>query len=309
MATTTASALAAAITFKVQKKVLENLRAELVWADPAYAESGEFAPGYDTLTFVAVPDLTLTTTPLTEGTAPTANALAITTTTVSTDQYGDVVEITDIAKVKSPIEIVNIGTERLSRQSKESIDQISRDVIAASGTPFYPTGSSNTVRTDVASTEYATAADLRFLRTKMYKASIPVFSDGYYRLFVSPEQGYALRSDTATGGWIDVNKYSNPDVLLRGELGRQEGFRIMEVVNAPTFASTTTVHAAIAVGAIKAWGAGELQTFSTYHVAPGGDHSDVLAQKELLGWKIDFGLAVLANNRYFRYETAAHAGF
>jgi hypothetical protein len=37
----------------------------------------------------------------------------------------------------------------------------------------------------------------------------------------------------------------------------------------------------------------------------GGDHSDLLAQSELWGWKIDFGVAPLDNSYYFRLESAA----
>lgn len=304
MAQTTASALSAALTFRVQKKVLENLRAELVWADPAYADMGDFDAGHDTLTFVGVPDLAINTTPLTEGTPPTARALSITTVTVSTAQYGDLVSITDLAKVKSPIEISNIASERVSRQSKESLDQVARDVIAASGTPKFA-GTGNAARADLASTDVATAAELRKLKTIMRKAKIPTFSDKKYRLFVHPNVAYDLRNDTATGGFIDVNKYTRPETLLSGEIGELEGFRIMEVINAPTFASTTTVYASIAVGAVKAWGAGELQTLSMYHIAPGGDHNDPLAQEELVGWKVSYGVAVLSNDYYYRLESAA----
>lgn len=304
MAQTTASALSAALTFRVQKKVLENLRAELVWADPAYADMGDFDAGHDTLTFVSVPDLAINTTALTEGTAPTARALSISTVSVSTEQYGDLVSITDLAKVKSPIEISNIASERVGRQAKESLDQIARDVIAASGT-LKLAGTGNAVRADLAATDLASAAELRKLRTVMYKAKIRPRADGYYLLFIHPNVGYDLRADTATGGFIDVNKYATPETLIRGELGRMEGFRIIEVVNAPTFASTVTVYASIALGSTKAWGAGELQSLSTYHVAPGGDHTDPLAQEELVGWKVSYGVAVLANGYYFRLESAA----
>jgi N4-gp56 family major capsid protein len=306
MAQTSASALSAALTFRVQKQVLANLRADLVWADSAYAEMGDFDAGHDTLTFVSVPDIAINTTPLTEGTKPTARALTISTVSVSTAQYGDLVSITDLAKVKSPIELSNIASERVSRQAKESLDQVARDVIAASGTvKFGQASSTNTVRTDLATTDIAAASDLRRLRTQMYKAKIRPRADGYYLLFIHPNVGYDLRADTSTGGFVDVNKYSKPETLLKGELGRMEGFRIIEVVNAPTFASTTTVYASIALGDIKAWGAGELQSLSTYHVAPGGDHTDPLAQEELIGWKVSYGVAVLSNSYFFRLETAA----
>lgn len=307
MATTTSSVFSAAITFKVQKEVLKNLRAALVWADPAYADEGTFTPGIDTLTFATIPDLAINTTPLTEGTAPTARALTLSTVTLSTTQYGDLVEITDLAKVKSPFEVVNIASERVTRQAKESLDQVARDVIAASGTTRLIQTSANTVRADIASTEYTTSAELRKLRTLMVKAKIPTFSDGFYRLFVHPNVAYDIKSDTATGAFVDVHKYTDPSPILKSEVGRIEGFRVMEVINAPTFSSTTTVYRSIAVGDIKAWGAGSLQSLQTYHVAPGGDHTDPLAQKELVGWKVNWGCAVLSNSYYYGFESAATA--
>jgi len=303
------SALSAAITFKVQRKVLENLRASLVFADDRFAEQGDFDPGHDTLMFVNVPDLPINVTPLTEGTRPDKRALSIGTVTVDADQYGDLVAITDIAKVKSPVEIVSIGSERLSRQSEESLDQISRDVIALGGTTKFANAvaGANVVRADLASTDILSAAELRRLKTQMFKAKIRPMADGYYRLWVHPNVEYDLRSDTAAGGFIDVKKYTDGlvDDIIRGEVGRMEGFRIMSIVNAPTFASTTTVYRSIALGDKKGWGAGDLQSLNTYHVAPGGDHTDPLAQEELLGWKVSFGLAVLNNGYYFGLESAA----
>lgn len=306
-ASTTSAALAAAMTFKVQKGVLENLRAALVYADRRFAEQGEFDPGHDMIVFVNVPDLPINTTPLTEGTRPDKRSLSVGTVSISSDQYGDLVSITDIAKKKSPIEIVNIATERLSRQAAESLDQINRDVIAAGGTPKY--SATNVNRADIALADVATAADLRKLKTIMFKNKVKPFDDGFYRLWVHPYVEYDLRSDSSTGGFIDVKKYTDglAQDIIRGEVGRLEGFRIMSVVNAPTFSSTTTVYASIALGSKKGWGVGDLQTLQTYHVAPGGDHTDPLGQEELVGWKVDFGVAVLNNAYYYRFESSATA--
>lgn len=305
MAQTTSSVLSAALTFKVQAGVLANLRAALVYADPMFAQQGSYDAGHDTLTFIAVPDLAINTTALTEGAAPTPKALSITTVDVTPTQYGDLVSVTDLAKRFSPFDISQVATERITQQAKESIDKVSRDVIAAGGTAFYANAVAN--RATLAAGDKLDAVDLRRLRATMFKNKIPPFGDGYYRLMVSSEQGYDLRSDSSTGGWIDVNKYATPETLLKGELGRMEGFRIMEVVNAPTFASTVTVHAAIAVGNLKGWGAGDLQSLRIYHVAAGGDHQDPLAQEELVGWKVAFGVAVLDADYYYRVESAATA--
>ena len=306
MAQTTSSTLSAALTFRVQRRVLENLRAQVVYADPAFAEQGQYDAGINSLTFISVPDIAINTTTLTEGAAPTPKALSITTVSVTPAQYGDLVAITDLARQFSPFAISEVASERVTRQARESIDKVARDIVAAGGTAFYADAVAN--RAALGASNKLDSADLRRLRATMYKNKIPPFGDGYYRIMISAEQGFDLRNDgTTNGNWVDVNKYTTPETILRGELGRMEGFRIMEVVNAPTFASTVTAHAAIAVGATKGWGAGDLQTLRVYHVAPGGDHQDPLAQEELVGWKVAFGVAVLANSRYYRVESAATA--
>jgi N4-gp56 family major capsid protein len=314
VATTTSDAFQAAITFTVQEKVLVNLRNDLVWANPALAEQGRFDAASDMLTFLKFPDLSSTTpqTPLTEGTPPTARAITMTTVTVSTAQYGDLVDISDIAKVKGPRDVVAIAAERVTRTSKEVMDTITRDNIFLGGTAFYQGAlvTTNANRAALGSTEYLVGTDLVRLRSTMKKNNVPLPSDGYYRLIVGNNVAHDLRTDTtASSGWIEPAKYTAAAYanVMKGEIGILNGFRIIESDTAPTFTSTTTVYGSLAYGEIKGWGAGELQTFQTYHVAPGGDHSDPLAQIEEVGWKMNFGVATLNNGYYYRVESAARA--
>jgi len=141
----------------------------------------------------------------------------------------------------------------------------------------------------------------------MKAANVPVPSDGFYKLILSVNQAYDLISETtATNSFTALSQYTDRVAdVFKGEIGTIAGFRVVESDTAPTFASTTTVYAGLAIGDIKGWGAGELQTLRTYHITPGGDHTDPLAQLEKVGWKINFGVAPLNNSYYYRVETAA----
>lgn len=299
-AQTLSSALSAALTFNVQAQVLQNLRASLVYADPALAMPGSFDEGSDTLMWVDVPDLPINTTALTEGTRPDKRALTMGTVTLSTVQYGDLVAITDVAKLLSPVEISAIAAEHISRQAAESLDKVARDEIALGGTAFYANQVAG--RSSLAAGDKLDVADLDLLRSKMFAAKIPPFADGFYRLYVSAGQSYDLRQDS---NFKTAYQYVDNTPLIRGEVGAIAGFRVIEVANAPTVASGVTVNIAIAVGAIRGWGAGALQSLQVFHIAPGGDHTDPLAQEELIGWKCMWGVAVLNNGFYFRVESAA----
>lgn len=303
MALTDSSALSSVLQAALQSKVLEPLRAALIFANKAWAEVGYFKPGADIIKFGSIGELSVATTPLTEGTPPTAVALSITATSIMAAQYGNLIDVTDLAKVKSPYDLAMAGSEKLARNAAESIDQLARDEIAAGGT-FFPAEVGDANRAAVDSGDLVTAATLTRLRAKMFKSKIPTIN-GYYILLVSPDVGFDLRNDAGAGNFLDVNKYTDPSDIKAGEIGKMAGFRIIEVVNAPTFSSSVLVHASIAFGALPGWGWGDLQTLKTYDVPPGGDHYDPLAQSHKMGWKCDFGVAALSNARYFRLESAA----
>lgn len=203
MALTDSSALSTLIQFEVQRQVLANLRNMLIYANREYAEQGRLTPGTDTASFVFIPDLTIKTSTLTEGVAPTAVAMSSSKVDVSVAQYGNLVDITDVAKVKSPVALVAEAADRVSFNANESIDQITRDAIASGGTPFYA-GSGNTDRSGVAAGDVMTAATLRKLGATMFKNKIMPYDGRHYLFIATAEQEYDLRNDSAAGGFIDV---------------------------------------------------------------------------------------------------------
>lgn len=303
MALTSASIFSEVIVAEIQDGLLENMRNRLVYGNPAYAEMGRMGAGSDAMKFASIPDLAVATTPLTEGSPPTAVALDVTSVTVDTQQYGNLVTITDLARVKTPFDLISEGRERLSRNAAETVDELVRDEIALSGTAYFAEAGTTT-RAGLDSDDLLTAAKLKKLAARMFYGKVPKFDGENYLLIVSPGQAHDLRTDTATGGFIDTLKYTNPRPILTNEIGTIGGFRVIEAQNAPTFSSSVTVHAAFALGGLKGWGWGDLQTLRAYHT-PAGGHGDELHQTESLGWKQTFGVAGLSNARYFRVESAA----
>ena len=304
---TASTAWSAAISFSVQSKVLQNLRAELVWANESLAEPGTFDKGTDLILWAKYPDLSITTplTAITEGTIPNSRPITMENVTVGALQYGDLIGLTDLSKVKAVHDVLAIATERVNRTAREVIDQTTRDAIFTGGTAFYPIGSTNAARTDIASAEVATGADLIKLSSLMAIGKIPKHADGFYHLYIGPTPIYHLRKEATSGtGFLDVWKYSDNGPIIKGEIGRLHGFRIIEVNNAPTFSSTVTVHAGVATGSVKGWGVGDLTTLAVYHTPPGGQ-ADPLHQHEFVGWIVNFGAAPLNTGYYYRYESAA----
>jgi len=89
MAYTASTAFAGAFRHTVQSNVLRNLRDELVWGNPRFADQGRFDNASDQMMWLQYPDLSITTplTPITEGTTPTARVLTQQVVTVQADQW------------------------------------------------------------------------------------------------------------------------------------------------------------------------------------------------------------------------------
>ncbi len=97
-------------------------------------------------------------------------------------------------------------------------------------------------------------------------------------------------------GFIELNKYVSDLPALTNEIGRFGGCRIVVSSDAfraagatpTTYSSSGANYAALFV-APDAYTIGDSQTLQSYFVAPGGDHTDPLAQKALVGYKMRFG--------------------
>jgi N4-gp56 family major capsid protein len=141
-------------------------------------------------------------------------------------------------------------------------------------------------------------------------SNVPQFADGTYRCIIHPAQEYDLVSDTSVNGWIESRKYVDNTNLLTGEIGMFAGVRFIVSSDAKVYAtagaSSGNVYNALFLGP-DAYTIGDSQTLQSYFVAPGGDHSDPLAQKALVGYKMRFGTLLLdeAGARYRVLKTQA----
>ena len=139
---------------------------------------------------------------------------------------------------------------------------------------------------------------------RLKTANIPPFADGYYRCIIHPNQQFDLLTDTSNHGFLEATKYTQSLDLLNGEIGAYSGVRFLVSPEAKTFdVSGTTVYSALFFGP-DAFVVGDSQTMQTYFVAPGGDHSDPLSQRALLGYKVRFGAMIVGEAGLSDYNGA-----
>jgi N4-gp56 family major capsid protein len=308
----------------VSQSVQKELRNNMVHALPSNYVPGTFVKGTDRIRYVRYPDVSHSLTELNEGVTPdpTIN-LAVRTEYFSVKQYGAYTSLSDIVQLDSPHDLVSIASERVSFAAAQSMDRIVRDVMNAGTARVYyaqAQSTSSSIATRVALgdatisniAEGAARQDYKLSGLEVKKAvarlkaaNIPPFPDGFYRCIIHPNQQFDLLTDTSGHGFLEASKYVQNLTMLNGEIGAYSGVRFLVSNEAKTFLSGTsgavTVYSALFFGP-DAFVVGDSQTMQTYFIAPGGDHTDPLSQRALLGYKVRFGAMIIGEAAVSEYS-------
>lgn len=308
----------------VQEMIRKELEQELLPTLPhlsagAFVKAKFVKGSNSTLRFLRIPHMSVTTNSgtvsagtapwLTEGVAPSAEAMAFGYEEFSAYQAGRRIEITDVAMDESPVDLVSKARELVTRNAAATIDEYVGRILAAGTSVIYAGG--GTARTDVGATDTLTGTLVRRAAQGMKLDSIPMFGDGTFHAIVSPAVVFDFEEDEALGGWKAVGTYATPNGILSGELGKYAGVRFQESPNARSFAAGgaggADVYSTIVLGP-DSYAVGDWGTVTAHYVAPGG-HGDELAQVASVGWKGRFGAMLIdeAGPRYVRIESGATA--
>lgn len=307
MSTTDVTSMTNAVVVQVRTKLLEVLRAKLVAAP--YGERMSIDKGHSTLRALQVPDLSASTTTLADdGANPTAEALTLSTFTITPSEIGRLVSVTRRALNVVPIELVGRAANILAFDASRRIDTISWNALIASGTARFSGTAS--VRTSVAAN--ITTADVRKWGTKLRSLNAMGWdgADSFVAL-THPFVIGDLMADTTTGSWLDTSKYSASTQIFNAEAGKLFGSRFVESTNASVAAAGGAGSADVYISAIlgrEAFGIGDIESVRTTYVpADSTDHADALGRTALIGYYMDLGATAFNANNYVRFESAATA--
>lgn len=296
---------------------------DLLRTPPAYLQPGsfvraDFVPGSNgTMRFLAIPDFDVVTgtptagTPpwLTEGVTPDADDITYAYEEFSANQAGRVRKFTDIADLKSLVDLLPVISNRMARQALMTVDQRVGDVVHA-GTNVIYSGSGNAARADLASTDTIARADFIRAVASLQTAGVPTFPDGTYHGLIHPNVAGDIKLDTSTGSWVDVSKYANPSEVLTGEIGTYYGVRLAVSNKAGLFAlgggvGTFDVYSTIVYGP-NYYAFGDFASLMM-NIQPPGSGDDILKQRTKVGWKAFIGARLLeaVDSRYIRIESAS----
>lgn len=310
MANTTSSTLSADLQTYFAKKLLTVAEPVMVFKqfgnqEPIPANSSK------TISFTQYAKLSLVSTPLTEGTGPTATALSSSAITASINQYGAVVGITDLAELTVKHPVIQEALYLLGRQAGESIDQLIQATVLAGTGVQYANGKA--ARTALGASDVMTTDEIRkAVKVLEWNGAVPfdgealgnnvngLDSRSSYVLIVDPSVKADITKDST---FVTAASYSSVMKLFNYEVGTWFGVRVVESNNMSTVTSTTTVHQSLLLGR-NAFAVSDLQSLATYVEGP-GSVADPLHQLRTLGWKASFAVAITNNNFMLRIESGS----
>lgn len=151
---------------------------------------------------------------LTEGTAMTKQALTGSQVTITVDEWGNAVSMTELLIQTSFIPTMEVAAKQLGTDYAMTLDEEHRDVLE--------TTANTVLANDAADIDSLTSSDIMTVEEVkdaveiLATNNVPKIGNDHYVCFVSPHQSRDLRDDT---NWITVGKL-DPQRLYNGEIGR-----------------------------------------------------------------------------------------
>ena len=175
-----------------------------------------------------------------EGVTPEGNKLSVTPVTVTVDQYGDYIEMTDMFQLSAIDNVILEATRVLADQAGRTMDTVVRNVLLGGTSVNYcPEAEGDTVKEINSRSELSNRCLLRvkdvFKAAAQLRAQNAPTFDGSYVAIIHPYVAYDLMQE-AGDRFIDIAKYANPEAVLTGEIGTLGGVRFVQSSEAKIYA-------------------------------------------------------------------------
>lgn len=187
---------------------------------------------------------------ITEGTNPTSVTWGATAYSSGPAQYGILVQVSDLLVHNSAIEVIDAATRQVQNSLARLVDTIIQTVVNA-GTNGVIYAGGKTARTGLGAGDTATQADMQ--RAYKYLASsnaagLRPYEGKYYAAVLHPMVEADLMSNTQTGAFNDVGRYTSVDDLRAGAMGDFRGFRYLRTAWQNYYNSTVPVFPTTCLG-------------------------------------------------------------
>lgn len=245
---------------------------------------------------------------ITEGTNPTAITWGATAYGSGPAQYGILVQITDLLVRNSAIETIDDASMQVRNALARLVDTVLQTVVNA-GTNGVIYAGGKTSRSSLGAGDTAVQSDLTrgttWLRASN-AAGLKPFEGSYYVAMIHPNVMGDLMSNTASGSWVDMARYSSVEDVKKGQMGTFRGIRFLEYPYQNYFASTVPVSPVTLLGD-RSFGWGYFQQPQAILTTTADSNNPLNLYKSIAG-KVTLGATRFEDTvgyiRIVRYECA-----
>ncbi len=192
-----------------------------------------------------------------EGVNPTAVTWGATSYGSGPFQYGILVQTSDLLTRNSAIEVVDAASEEVQKSLARQVDAVIQTVVNA-GTNGVIYSGGKTTRSGLGAGDVITQQDMIKATTWMRAANaagVDPFDGDYYVAIIHPAVDGDLMSNTQTGSWSDMARYTDVSGVKEGKTGSFRGIRYMESAHQQYYNSTVNVLPTTVLGANSfGWG-------------------------------------------------------
>jgi len=315
-------------------KLIKNASLKLVAA--SFCEKVPQPKGHDTTAyFIRYKRMNVPVAALSEGVAPSNSTFELEQFSVTLDQWGDVLTLTDIAELTTKHPLMEQATKLLADNAQRVIDREVQIVWLANTNVQYA-DASVAARASLTSSLKLTDAVIQRARISMADAGAPAREGPSEELVKGNEKGGralgaaayvavcgpqvmgdVIAQASSTGSWSSVAIYQNAKALYTAEVGTWLGVRFVETNFIPKFNLLGNSTAAVSSGGSAGItgmvitavdGGGSLTSATTYYFK--------ITRKSLLrGFEEDISIehsmssASTANNESFTFAFPSTAGY
>lgn len=186
---------------------------------------------------------------ITEGSNPTAITWGASSFATGPAQYGILVQVSDLLVRNSALEVIQNATNEVRNSLARMVDTVIQTVVNAGAAGVIYSGGKS-ARTGLGAGDLLTQADMIKAVSYLRSSNAAGLKDfgGYYTAIIHPAVSSDLMSNTASGSFVDVGRYTNVMDLKEGKLGGFRGVRYLESAWQNYYNSTVPVIPTTLVG-------------------------------------------------------------
>lgn len=262
-----------------------------------------------TMTWNRYTPLSAATTALTEATNPAETNISSSVVSATVAEYGAFDKISSLLYGTSIDRAAKEKVETMSQNASETIDTITRNVLAAGATTQFANGKA--ALSLVAASDVFDVDEVRKAVRTLKKNNALTYEDGYFIGKVGPDTSFDLMDDSV---WVNAHTYKDGKELYKGELGKLHKVRFLEASSNQYFddnagASSVDVYSNFIHGK-EAFGEIDLSGDNMRLIIKQGgkqDTSNPLDMFTTIGWKATYAAKVLNANWIINVKTGATA--